>query len=107
MNNSRLAYSTEAGRICSSCQKPVSACTCKKKKPRSQTTIKYDGIIRVQPEVKGRNGNFHNNRLVLSPRLEKWMFLFNHKNMMQKEKEFEKHIRKSVLGVKWIFRNEL
>ena len=38
------------------CQKPVSECTCKKKKSRSQTNIKYDGIIRVQREVKGRKG---------------------------------------------------
>ena len=38
------------------CQKPVSECTCKKKKSRSQTNIKYDGIIRIQREVKGRKG---------------------------------------------------
>jgi translation initiation factor 1 len=56
MNNSRLVYSTESGKICTSCQKPVSECTCKKKKSRSQTNIKYDGIIRVQREVKGRKG---------------------------------------------------
>jgi len=56
MNNSRLVYSTESGKICPSCQKPVSECTCKKKKPRSQTNIKADGIIRVQREVKGRKG---------------------------------------------------
>jgi translation initiation factor 1 len=31
-------------------------CTCKKKKSRSQTNIKYDGIIRIQREVKGRKG---------------------------------------------------
>ncbi len=56
MDNSRLVYSTETGKICPSCQKPVSDCTCKKKKSRSQTKIKYDGIIRVQREVKGRKG---------------------------------------------------
>jgi len=56
MDNSRLVYSTESGKICSSCQKPVSKYTCKKKKPRSQTNIKYDGIIRIQREVKGRKG---------------------------------------------------
>ena len=56
MDNSRLVYSTESGKICSSCQKPVSKCTCKKKKPRSQTNRKYDGIIRIQREVKGRKG---------------------------------------------------
>ena len=56
MDNSRLVYSTESGKICPSCQKLVSKCTCKKKKPRSQTNIKYDGIIRIQREVKGRKG---------------------------------------------------
>ena len=55
MDNSRLVYSTESGKICPSCQKPISACTCKKK-PRSQTNIKTDGTIRVQREVKGRKG---------------------------------------------------
>ena len=56
MNNSRLVYSTESGKICPSCQKPVSACICKKKKSKSQPNIKIDGIIRVQREVKGRKG---------------------------------------------------
>ena len=56
MDNSRLVYSTETGKICTSCQKPVSKCTCKKKKSRSQKIIKSDGIIRVQREVKGRRG---------------------------------------------------
>ena len=56
MNNSRLVYSTESGKICPSCQKPVSKCICKKKKNRSQPNIKIDGIIRVQREVKGRKG---------------------------------------------------
>ena len=56
MDNSRLVYSTESAKICPSCQKPVSECTCKKKKSRSQTKIKIDCIIRIQREVKGRKG---------------------------------------------------
>ena len=56
MDNSRLVYSTESGKICPSCQKPVTECTCKKKRSGSQTNIKIDGIIRVQREVKGRKG---------------------------------------------------
>ena len=56
MGNSRLVYSTETGSICPLCQKPVSKCTCKKKKSRSQANIKIDGIIRIQREVKGRKG---------------------------------------------------
>jgi translation initiation factor 1 len=56
MDNTRLVYSTETGKICPACQKPVSQCSCKKKKSKSQTNIKYDGIIRIQREVKGRKG---------------------------------------------------
>ena len=56
MDNSQLVYSTESGKICPSCQKSISECTCKMKKSRSQTNIKIDGIIRVQREVKGRKG---------------------------------------------------
>lgn len=56
MNNSRIVYSTETGRICPSCQKPVSECACKKKKSRPQTNVKLDGIIRAQRETKGRKG---------------------------------------------------
>ena len=56
MDNSHLVSSTESGKICPSCQKSISECTCKKKKSRSQTNIKYDGIIRIQREVKGRKG---------------------------------------------------
>lgn len=56
MNNSRLVYSTETGKICPSCHKPVSKCTCKKKKSKPPTNVKSDGIIRIQREVKGRKG---------------------------------------------------
>ena len=56
MDNSKLVYSTETGRICPSCRKPIQKCSCKKKKARIQPHIKVDGIIRVQREVKGRKG---------------------------------------------------
>ncbi len=56
MDNSRLVYSTQSGSICPTCQKPLSKCICKKKKQRSQTNVKIDGIIRIQREVKGRKG---------------------------------------------------
>ena len=46
MTDSRLVYSTESGQICPECQKPVSKCTCKKKKPKP----------RIRREVKGRKG---------------------------------------------------
>ena len=56
MDNTRLVYSTESGRICPSCEQPIEKCTCKKKKSGSQKSIQYDGTIRVQREVKGRKG---------------------------------------------------
>jgi translation initiation factor 1 len=56
MDNTRLVYSTETGRICPACHRPVSECKCKKEKSKPQTSIKYDGIIRIRREVKGRKG---------------------------------------------------
>jgi translation initiation factor 1 len=56
MDNTRLVFSTESGKICPACQKPILKCNCKKKKTKSHTNIKPDGIIRVQREVKGRKG---------------------------------------------------
>ena len=56
MDNSRLIYSTEAGRVCPKCQKPVSKCRCKKKSPKPPSNVKYDGKIRIQREKKGRKG---------------------------------------------------
>lgn len=60
MNDSRWVYSTQTGRICPHCGKPVSACTCRKQaaaraaKPPADRC--GDGIIRIQREVKGRRG---------------------------------------------------
>ena len=56
MDTSKLVYSTETGKICPACQKPVVNCCCKKKKLKTPDNVKYDGIIRVQREVKGRKG---------------------------------------------------
>ncbi len=60
MNDSRLVYSTEAGRICPECGKPVSACSCQKKKAakadKQTTGYPNDSTIRIQREVKGRKG---------------------------------------------------
>ncbi len=50
---SGLVYSTEHGRICPGCGRPVAACTCKAKSP----TPKSDGIVRVGRETKGRKGS--------------------------------------------------
>ena len=59
MENSRLVYSTETGRVCPECGKSVKRCRCKKQ--RSQTTAPPtgypdDGTIRIGREVKGRGG---------------------------------------------------
>ena len=57
MGNTRLVYSTESGRICSSCGHPTTKCTCKKKKTaKKQSTYPNDGIVRIRREVKGRKG---------------------------------------------------
>ncbi len=56
MTNSRLVYTTEFGQVCPKCQKPVSKCACKKKKPKVQLENEQNGIIRIRREVKGRKG---------------------------------------------------
>jgi translation initiation factor 1 len=47
----RLVYSTEQGRICPGCSKPVSACAC-----GQPVTPQGDGIARVALDRKGRKG---------------------------------------------------
>ena len=57
MGNSRLIYSTESGKICSSCGKAVLECICKKKKVnRKLSPYPNDGIVRIGRETKGRKG---------------------------------------------------
>lgn len=51
--SSRLVYSTETGRLCPDCGKPLADCACKaaaKAKPLG------DGNVRVARESKGRGG---------------------------------------------------
>jgi translation initiation factor 1 len=52
VQESRLVYSTEQGRICPECSLPVAGCACRKK-PGPPTG---DGTIRVGRETKGRGG---------------------------------------------------
>jgi translation initiation factor 1 len=49
--NSGIVYSTEHGKMCPACSRPVSDCTCRKK-----WAPKGDGIVRVGRETKGRKG---------------------------------------------------
>ena len=53
MSNSRLVYSTDFGRACPECGKPIAECsgTCRK-----QAKTPGEGVVRVRREVKGRKG---------------------------------------------------
>ncbi len=50
--NVGLVYSTDGGRICPNCRKPVAACICK----QQIASPKGDGIVRISRETKGRGG---------------------------------------------------
>ena len=52
MSNNRLVYSSETGRLCPECNKPVSGCICKK----SRATTMSDGIVRISRSTAGRKG---------------------------------------------------
>lgn len=52
MSNNRPVYSSESGRLCPNCGKPINACVCKNtRKPTSG-----DGIVRVSRSTAGRKG---------------------------------------------------
>lgn len=51
-DNSRPVYSSEHGRLCPACTRPVASCTCSKQKK----TASGDGIVRIRRESKGRGG---------------------------------------------------
>lgn len=54
-SNAGVVYSSEHGRMCPDCGKPVAQCHCKtqkSKKGRPET----DGVVRVRPEKSGRGG---------------------------------------------------
>ena len=46
-----LVYSTEHGKMCPACAKPMAACIC-----RQAQAVVGDGTIRVRLETKGRKG---------------------------------------------------
>jgi translation initiation factor 1 len=48
----QLVYSSDRGRICPDCGRPVTGCACRSS-PRAP---RGDGIVRVRREVKGRRG---------------------------------------------------
>ena len=51
-SGSRPVYSTEHGRLCPQCQRPVAACVCGDARPASTG----DGVVRIRRETKGRGG---------------------------------------------------
>jgi len=51
-DNSRLVYSSESGRICPDCSRPVAGCSCRK----GNGAPAGDGIVRIRRETKGRGG---------------------------------------------------
>jgi translation initiation factor 1 len=48
-----LVYSTESGRMCPTCRRPIASCICASKGPAA---LSGDGIVRVSRETKGRGG---------------------------------------------------
>lgn len=59
MSNTRLVYSTDHGRLCPECGRPLADCRCKRNRPaqpRPQAPGKSVGVVRVGRETKGRKG---------------------------------------------------
>jgi translation initiation factor 1 len=50
--SSGLVYSTDSGRMCPACRRPIDACACK----AARSAPAGDGIVRVSRETKGRAG---------------------------------------------------
>ena len=48
-----LVYSTDSGRMCPACRKPLADCGCK---AAATAVPKGDGVVRVSCETKGRGG---------------------------------------------------
>jgi len=51
-NSSRLVYSTDGGKLCPQCHRPVTGCVCGADRPATTG----DGIVRLRRETKGRGG---------------------------------------------------
>ena len=53
-----LVYSTEIGRICPDCSRPVAQCQCaaNRRTLAAASSAAADGVLRVQRETKGRGG---------------------------------------------------
>lgn len=51
-NDNPVVYSSEFGRMCPACGKPVNACICRK----ASSAPASDGVVRIRRESKGRGG---------------------------------------------------
>ncbi|MEE4661655.1 MAG: translation initiation factor Sui1 [Halieaceae bacterium] len=51
-SDSRPVYSTDGGRLCPQCHRPVAGCVCGSNRP----AYGGDGIVRIRKETKGRGG---------------------------------------------------
>ena len=51
-SRSGLVYSTEGGRICAQCRRPLAGCVCRAPAPPPAG----DGVVRVALQTKGRGG---------------------------------------------------
>lgn len=49
--HSRLVYSTDGGRFCPGCRRPVADCVCSR-----QGVATGDGVVRIQRQKQGRGG---------------------------------------------------
>ena len=59
MSGSRLVYTSESGRVCPDCEKPVSECRCRPSRTpptAASPSSPRDGVARVRRETKGRGG---------------------------------------------------
>ena len=56
MSNSRIVYSTDQGRRCPECARPISDCRCRRSKAAPARPPPGDGIVRVSRETKARKG---------------------------------------------------
>lgn len=51
-NASRLVYSTDGGKLCRQCHRPLLKCVCGNDRPGATG----DGVVRIRRETKGRGG---------------------------------------------------
>lgn len=51
--NRQLVYTTESGRLCPTCERPIAECKCQK---TERSGSGGDGIVRIRREVKGHAG---------------------------------------------------